>query len=275
MKKYKTILIVFFMIIVLFIMTIPILNMIGTSLKTEAEILTNNNLFSTNITFEHYIDVFQKTPFLSYMYNSFVIAVSVTLLCTIVSALAGYAISRYKSRIRFFKIYLDLLLVLQMFPVILMLIPLFMLFKFYGLSSTRISAILIYGTFALPFSIWMLSGFFDGIPNELEEAGVIDGCSQFQCFIRLILPISSPGIASVAIFTFLNCWNEYLLASIFLKREEIRTLQLGLQNFIQQFHIDWGSLTAAATITIIPAVFFLIFLQKYIVRGLTSGAVKG
>ena len=191
------------------------------------------------------------------------------------AVLAGYALSRFTHKIRVFGLYSRLLIVLQMFPIILLLIPLFIIFKSIGILNTRLPAILIYITITLPFSIWLMTGFFDGIPVELEEAGIIDGCSQFQSFYLLVLPVSSPGVAAIAIFSFIFCWNEYLLASIFLKQDSLRTLPIGLQTFIQQYTSAWGSLMAASTLTIIPTVIFLIFMQKYIVQGLTAGAVKG
>ena len=109
----------------------------------------------------------------------------------------------------------------------------------------------------------------------MEEAAQIDGCNAIQCFLRLVLPLSSPGIASIVIFTFINSWNEYMMANVILKNQNLRTLPLGLQTFIMQFDTDWGSLMAASTMTIIPVVFFLVFMQKHIVSGLTAGAVKG
>jgi ABC-type glycerol-3-phosphate transport system permease component len=120
-----------------------------------------------------------------------------------------------------------------------------------------------------------MSGFFEGIPMEMEEAGVIDGCNRWQVFGKLVLPLSKPGVASAAIFTFINSWNEYMMANIFVKNDNMRTLPVGLTMYIQQFTSEWGSLMAASTITLIPAALFLIFAQKYVVQGLTAGAVKG
>jgi len=188
--------------------------------------------------------------------------------------MAGYAISRYKHELKILKLYSKILLVIQMFPTMLMLIPLFIIFKNAGLANSKLSIILLYLTFSLPFCTWMMSSFFDGIPIELDEAGMIDGCSVFQGFYRIILPVSGPGLAAVCIFAFIYCWNEYLLASVFLKREALKTLPVGIQVFIQQFSKEWGLLMAASVILIIPVVLFLIFMQKYLIAGLTAGAVK-
>ena len=127
----------------------------------------------------------------------------------------------------------------------------------------------------MPFAIWLLAGFFEGFPKEIEESGRIDGCSKFQVFRFLVIPVSSPGLASAAIFTFINSWNEFMIANVFIQSDSQKTLPLGLTNFILQFGSEWGSLMAAATITIIPVSIFLVFTQKYIVQGLTAGAIKG
>jgi ABC-type glycerol-3-phosphate transport system permease component len=121
----------------------------------------------------------------------------------------------------------------------------------------------------------MMQSFFDGIPFEIEEAGTIDGCSRLQCLFRLVLPVSTPGLASVAIFAFNYCWNEYLLGSIFLKVDIMRTLPIGIQVFMQENQTDWGALMAASTLAVVPVLIFLIFMQNYIVTGLTAGTVKG
>lgn len=273
--KIKTSGTYFLLILLVVVVDLPIINMLGVSLKSAAEIMTNNSLFSKKPTLESYIGVFEKSNILLYFKNSFVTAAAVTILTAIVAALAGYAISRYRKKYKMLDRYSNVLLVMQMFPTILMLIPLFVIFKTIGLSNSKWSIILLYMTFSLPFCTWMMSGFFDGIPIELDEAGRVDGCSVFQTFRKLILPVSGPGLASVSIFTFIYCWNEYMLASVFLKSEQLKTLPVGIQIFTQQFSKEWGLLMAASVITVIPVTLFLIFMQKYLVAGMTAGAVKG
>lgn len=263
------------LILLVTIINLPVINMFGVSLKGPEEIMTNNGLFPRNPTFANFTGVFEKSNILLYFKNSFFVACVVTVLTAIVAALAGYAISRYKRKYRWLNQYGNLLLIMQMFPTILMLIPLFIIFKTIGLSDSEWAIILLYMTFSLPFCTWMMSGFFDGIPIELDEAGRVDGCSVFQTFIKLIIPVSGPGLASVSIFTFIYCWNEYMLASVFLKKEQLKTLPIGIQIFTQQFSKEWGFLMAASVITVIPVTLFLIFMQKYLVAGLTAGAVKG
>jgi ABC-type glycerol-3-phosphate transport system permease component len=164
---------------------------------------------------------------------------------------------------------------LQLFPAILLLIPLFVIFTALNLVDTLLGCILAYTTTNLAFSIWMIKGFMDSIPFDLEEAGMIDGCTQFMAFLRIIIPVSMPGISTVGIFTFINSWGEYTLASILLRSDKNITLTLGLQKFVLQFTADWPALMTASTIATIPTILFLAFAQKYLVRGMSAGAVKG
>jgi ABC-type glycerol-3-phosphate transport system permease component len=162
-----------------------------------------------------------------------------------------------------------------MFPLILTLIPLFILFRNLGLVNTRTSVVLIYTVVQLPFATWMFKAFFDAIPRELEEAAMIDGTSRFGAFWRIVLRLSGPGIAAVTIFTFLFSYNEYLIASIFLRDEAKMTIPVGIQMFMQQYQTDWGSLMAAATLAMLPTFVLFMVVQKYMVYGAVAGAVKG
>lgn len=261
------------LIIFVFLINLPTLSMVGTALKSRQEALSSSALLPKEFHFENFIYVLGQTTFSRNLLNSFLVAIVVTLSCIIVSSLAGYAISRFKSR--FMSMYSTLLLVLQMFPGVLLLIPLFIIYKSLGLIDNTWSVILSYTTANLPFSIWMLKGFFDTIPFELEESAMIDGSSQFRAYYSIVLPISMPGISTVGIFTFINAWNEYMLASIFLRSDEVQTLTVGLEKFVLQYSSDWASLMAASTIATIPTLIFLLFAQKYLIEGLTAGAVKG
>lgn len=259
----------------LLVILLPVISMIGTAFKDGGEILTSNSIFPKNPTVENFAKIFVTTNFGNYIKNSVVIAVSVTLISTTFAAMAGYIIARYQGRYRFFRVYARFLLILQMFPAMLLLIPLYSTFTKLNMTGSRFSVILLYSAFQIPFSVWLLQSFFAGAPIEVEESGLIDGCTSFQVFYKLIVPISSPGIASAAIFNFIYCWNEYTFANVFLKNDNIRTLPVGLSYFIQQFTAEWGSLMAASTLAVVPVAFFLIFMQKYVIQGLTAGAVKG
>ena len=274
-NKIKTTALYVFLGISVFLINLPILNMIGVAFKSNSEIMTNNGLFPKQPTLTNFIEVFKKSNYFLYLRNSIIVALTVTLLTMLVASMAGYAMSRYIRKYKVLKTYSKMLLIMQMFPTVLMLIPLFIIFKNIGLGDSMMSVIILYMTFSLPFCTWMMQGFFDGVPIELDEAGKVDGCSPFQIFFRLILPVSGPALASTGIYTFIYCWNEYLLASVFLKKEAVKTLPVGIQVFMQQFSTDWGLLMAASVIAIIPVSLFLIFLQKYLVAGLTAGAVKG
>lgn len=274
-KKSEQIIITGILILFLLIILLPVICMVGTSFKNGNEIMISNNIFPKSPTFENYRKIFITTNFGNYIINSLVIAVSVTVLSTSMAAMAGYAVARYRRKYKFFEMYSKMLLILQMFPSMLLLIPLYSNFTKMNIAGSRLSVILLYSTFQIPFSVWLLQSFFAGTPIEVEESGAIDGCTRFQIFYKLIVPISSPGIASAAVFNFIYCWNEYTFANVFLKNDNVRTLPVGLSYFIQQFTSEWGSLMAASTLTIIPVAFFLVFMQKYVVQGLTAGTVKG
>lgn len=275
LKKVKNCIPVVVLFVFLLIILLPVISMVGAAFKNSSEILTSNSLFTRQPTLENFRKIFVTTNFGGYIKNSAVIAVSVTVVSTTLASMAGYVISRYQWKYRFFRVYARLLLILQMFPAMLLLIPLYSTFTKLNLVGSKMSVILLYSAFQIPFSVWLLQSFFTGTPIEVEESGLIDGCSSFQVFYKLIVPISSPGIASAAIFNFIYCWNEYTFANVFLKNDNIRTLPVGLSYFIQQFTAEWGSLMAASTLAVVPVAFFLIFMQKYVIQGLTAGAVKG
>ncbi len=261
------------LIIMALIINLPFLQMIVTSFKNKNEAMTSTAFLPISPTFDNFRTVIFNTNFLSNMLNSFKISMIVTLLCIIFAVMAGYAISRFRGRV--FSLYTTMMLMLQLFPGVLMLIPLFVIFRNLGIIDNHLSLILAYTTSNLPFSVWLIKGFFDTIPFDTEQAGMIDGCSQFQAFWRLVLPVSMPGISTVAIFTFINSWGEFMVASILLRSAPLHTITLGLQQFVMQYGTDWTSLMAASTICSIPTLIFLLIAQKYLIRGMSAGSVKG
>lgn len=262
------------LILIIFLINIPTWSMFGTALKTRNTALKDIRLFPSisEWSLEGMKYVLEKDFGLNIL-NSFIVSMVVTLSCILVASMAGYSLSRFKGK--FFRMYGICMLVLQMFPIMLLLIPLFSIFRTLGMIDTPWSIILSYLTLNLPFSIWMLRGFFNTIPYEMEEAAMVDGCTQFQALFRTVIPLSMPGVSTVAIFTFINCWNEYTLASIFLRNSKLFTLCLGLQKFVQQFTSDWAALASAASLATIPTLIFLLLAQKYLIQGMTAGAVKG
>jgi ABC-type glycerol-3-phosphate transport system permease component len=258
---------------IVFLVNLPIIAMILNSFKPTAEILASSDLLPQAISLTNYQYLTDRTPFWTYFGNSIAIALGGTAFTIAAAALAGYSLSRYRSVGA--TGYSRLLLLVQMFPLILTLIPLFILFRNLGLVNTRTSVILIYTVVHLPFATWMFKAFFDAIPRELEEAAMIDGATRLEAFWRVVLRLSGPGVAAVTIFSFLFSYNEYLIASIFLRDEEKMTIPVGIQMFMQQYQTDWGSLMAAATLAMLPTCVLFLFVQKYMVYGAVAGAVKG
>lgn len=256
-----------------FLVNIPNISMIGTALKPFGGYMSDTSLFPLKPDLFMINKVLFSTSFGQYLWNSVIIALAVVAFCVVFASCAGYALSRCRGKM--FSGYIVFLLILQMFPLVLVLIPLFWIFKTLGLVDNQLSVAISYIAINLPFATWMLKGFFDSISIEIEEAAFIDGMGSAQSFLKIMLPLSLPGIATVAIFTFNNCWNEYMLASVFLRSNELQTMTIGLQMFQVQNNADWSTMMAASTIALIPSIIFLVFMQKYIVQGLTAGAVKG
>ena len=252
---------------------LPVLSMIGTALKPRYETLSTVSLFTLHPTLDNFIHVLTRTSFAQSLVNTIFVALIVTALCVVFSTMAGFGLSRCRGVL--FDGYTMFLIILQMLPAMLIMIPLYVTLSRFHLVDTHFSLILIYTAINLPFGIWTLKGFFDDIPTELDEAAMIDGCSRFQAYWRIILPFSLPGVASVGVFTLMNVWNEYTIASIFIQDKNLRTLSVGIRQFMMQNTTDWASMSAAATIAVLPAFVMIIFAQKYLVGGLTSGSVKG
>ncbi len=241
--------------------------------KSESEIMTGLSLIPRAPTFQHFSFVLGNTDFPTWLLNSLQIATGTTLLSLLIGSLGGYAMSRWRFRGR--GLYGNTLLIVQMFPGVMLGIPLFLLLDDYGLIDTLWALLLTYLTFALAFSVWMLKGYFDGIPREIEEAALIDGANRMQVLWQIVLRLATPGIVTVAVFTFLLAWNEFFFAYIFLVSSDKYTLTLGLFTFINQFSTQWGNIMAAGVLTCLPALVFFFLLQRALTRGLIAGAMKG
>lgn len=250
----------------------PYLWMVLTSLKSEGDIAAVPvRYLPTEVTFQHYRLLLEKTSFGGNLVNSLIVALGAVTLGLSVSIPAAYAFSRF----RFFgrKVLMTQFLVINMFPIVLIIIPLFVLMRQLGLLDTFLGIILGHSTFAIPFSIWMLTSYMNAIPPELDEAARIDGASRLQVLWLVILPVVMPGIVTTGIYIFVTSWNEYLFAMM-LSGQNVRTVTVALQLFIGEFTVQWGLLTAGGTLIAIPVTLLFLLIQRRLVGGLTSGAVK-
>ena len=210
--------------------------------------------------------------FLRFFWNSLFVSTMSTILSVIVAVPAAYAFSRFDFPGRKFLFFAVLLR--NMFPAVVFLVPLFILMRLLGLMNTHGSLILTYLTFGLPLAIWLLKGFYDNIPYQLEQAARIDGASRFQAFLLIIMPLSVPGIIATAIYAFIGAWNEYIFAYTFINRNDRLTLPIGIQRYFSESSSDFPGLMAASFIMSVPVVVLFLLLQRYFVRALTEGAVK-
>ncbi|MBA6435289.1 sugar ABC transporter permease [Streptomyces sp. GMR22] len=248
----------------------PPLWLVVTSFKPKSE------AFSTDVvkdpTLRNYQHVLGDTEFLTWFGNSLFIVVITTLLGVFVAATTGYAVSRF--RFPGMRPLMWLLLITQMFPVAILIVPLYNIMSTLGWLNQPISLIVTYLTVAVPFCAWMMKGFFDTIPVEIDESGRVDGLNPFGTFWRLVVPLAKPGLAVTAFYTFITAWAEVAYASAFMTGEENLTLAAGLQTFVNQYTSDWGSMTAAAVMIAIPAALVFSWAQRHLVAGLTAGATK-
>jgi arabinogalactan oligomer/maltooligosaccharide transport system permease protein len=211
--------------------------------------------------------------FLRHAANSALVALVTTLVGVTLSCTAAYALSRFRFPGR--RAGLTTFLVVQMFPATLLIMPLYVLLDRLGLLNSIAGLVLVYATTAIPFCVWTLKGYFDGLPRELEEAARMDGAGPWTCFFRIVLPLARPGLAVTALFSFMTAWNEFIMASTFLTDEGRYTLPVLIQSSVGQFSADWGFFAAGAIVTSLPVMALFYVLQRYLVGGLTAGSVKG
>ena len=244
-----------------------------TSIKPEAELYGVVTYWPSAVIWDNYKKLFTTTvDFLKAMKNSFIVASITTVVSLTASTLAAYAFSRYRFKGR--KFMMALFLSNNMFPTVLLLIPLYSIMRNLRLLYTPWALVLAYTTFTLPFSVWLLNGFFNDLPMSLEEAALVDGCNRRMAFFKIILPILGPSLVATGVYIFMTSWNEYTFAVMFTNNAS-RTIPVALKSLIGQLGVDWGLLTAGGIITIIPVCIMFFFAQKRLVEGLTAGAVKG
>ncbi len=245
-----------------------------TSLKHEADIVTQTiQYIPTRITFDNYVAIWTQSGFPTLVMNSFVVTATTVLLCLITGTLAAYSFSRfhYRGRSALMLGYL----VIRMFPAVLMIIPLFILMRGVGLLDSRLGLALAYTSFLLPLFVWMLKGFFDAAPKELESAARIDGCTRLGAMVRIVLPLARNGLVATSVFVAIAAWNEFLFALMLTTSQGSRTWPVGLQLMVGEFQLPWGVLAAGGIISIIPVMILFAIVQRTMVHGITAGAVKG
>ena len=257
----------------------PVLLILKKAIEPGRQFSLSISPIPSHVTGDHFTELFTKRGangellFLRHALNSVITALATTVVGVTLSCTAAYALSRFRFPGR--KMGLTMFLVVQMFPATLLLLPLYVILDKLGLLNSILGLVLVYSTTAIPFCVWTLKGYFDSLPRELEEAARIDGASPWMIFRRIILPLSRPAIAVTALFSFMTAWNEFIMASTFMTDERKYTLPVLIQQSVTEFSADWGLFAAGAVITSVPVMVAFYVLQKYLVGGLTAGAVKG
>ena len=302
-KKIETIIIFIFLSLFCFATIYPALNVVGVSLRTDDafqnrslsliefeekyedingnskwdkgeryEDVNNNNKWDSGSSMKSYLSLFTETDFMLWTWNSIIISFVVTLTGVVFASTGGYALSRFKFKGREFG--MIALMTTQMFPATMLLLPFFILLSYLELINSYIGLIIIYSSTALPFCIWQMKGYYDTIPPSLEESARLDGCSRYQAFYKIILPLSSPALVITALFSFMASWSEYVVAAIILQDPKLYTLPLGLKSFQASLSTQWGLYAAGAVVVSIPVCILFISLSRFLVSGLTMGSVK-
>lgn len=276
MKKKKLvrqsiiyILVALLLIFVLF----PFAWMVSIALKTpEEQFRVPPTLLPSHFTLQNFLTLSQHPVFIHFFLNSILIASTTTLLVVFVTIFCAYSFSRLKFPGR--TSLLSIIILTQLFPLAAIIVPIYIIMSRVGLINTHFSLIIAYLSFTVPISVWLLRGFIQGIPPELEEAAMVDGCGRLQAFIKIILPLSRPGIAATAAYIFFVSWQEFMFALTFITDEHKRTLTVGILDFVGQYTTDWGSLMAASVCICLPVFVLFLILQKQLITGLTRGALK-
>lgn len=251
---------------------VPILLMFSQSVKPERIMFSDPPQFFFAPTAEHFASIFGRGNIMDNMANSAIVGAVTMLLCVVLGSLCAYTLARIP--IPGARLILVLVLVTRMIPASALMMPMYVLMRNIGVSGTHLAVVFAHTALNLPFAIVMMRGFFQEVPIELEQAAQVDGCSRVRTFVSICLPLASPGLATTAIMVLLNSWNEFMFALI-LSGRTTRTLPVAISAFMGSVSIDWGASSAAATLATIPIFLAGIFIQKYFVRGLTGGAVKG
>lgn len=253
---------------------LPLSWMVITSLKSMADITLSKGLelFPSGPTLENFVNIWKEYPIATYIKNSLVTVGGSTIFGVVCAALCGYGLSRYDFKGKAFL--LSFLLVTQMFPAVMKIIPYYKILVSLHLNNTRVGLLIVYASFSIPFCTWMMYGYFKSIPTGLDEAARVDGSSAFHTFYRIILPIALPGLVATVIYAFLQNWNEYMFASVLMSADEKKTITYAISTMADAYKIQWNYLMCAAIISSIPTLAVFTVMQKYLIAGMTAGAVK-
>jgi multiple sugar transport system permease protein len=258
-------------IIVLVIWAFPIIWLIGGSFRPSQSIIEGKFFEAFVPTLEHYRDVMAKQNYIIYTINSILVSCFTTIVSISVGILAAYSITRFKTG---GKVYSNWIVFTRMAPPAILIIPFYLMFKSVALINTIWALVIANITFNIPFVVWTMKGFFESLPEEIEESAMIEGCTRVESLFRIVIPVSRSGILTTSIFCFLFTWNEYLFGMTLALSEQSKTLPVAVGNFITGYAINWGPLFAAGSMILLPALIMVIFLQSYIVDGLTVGSIK-
>jgi multiple sugar transport system permease protein len=260
----------------LFAALAPVYWMLTISLKREVDqFAVPPRWFSFTPTLDHYVDAFLTRSFGQYLLTSAIVAVCSTCCALVLGTLAAYALARFQMPRRLDRKLSLWIISTRMFPPIVTAIPLFLMMRDAGLLNTRAALVIVYTGFNLPFVVWMMRGFFLEVPRELEEAAMVDGDSRLGALRRVLLPLVAPGLAATAVFCLIISWNEFMFALVLTQTDAAMTLPVGIAGRVTQYEIKWGIMSAAGVVAMLPILIFAMAVQKYLVRGLSLGAVKG
>lgn len=252
----------------------PLYWLLKISLTPDKLIFTEGTaMWPSALTLDNFRSVIFYSDFMVYFKNSILVSLGTALVTTLVAAAAGYAFSRFRFAGK--NLIIVAMLLTQMFPLLMIISPIYKIFASMGLLNTLTSLIIAYTAFNVPFATFLMQSFFDGIPQDLEEAAMTDGATRFQALRKVIFPLTLPGLAATLGFVFTAAWSELLFALMLISSNDTMTFPVGLLTFVSKFSVDWGQMMAAGVLALIPSCLFFIFIQRYLVQGLTSGAVKG
>ena len=252
----------------------PALRVFGISIRPSDILYTTNlEIIPDDATLSAYYKLIFEKPFLTWLKNSLIVSFFTVVLGVTLAATAGYVFA--KKRFPGRKTGLIFFLIVQMFPSTMLLLPMFLLLRKVNLTNSHLGLIIAYTTFVLPLCVWQMRGYYETIPDTLEEAALVDGLNQFQAFYKVILPLASPGLVITALFSFMSSWNEIMIAKALMQDPDMYTLPRGILNLSSQFNTEWSTFAAGSIVIMIPVIILFLILSRYLVGGLTLGSVKG